>query len=155
MAADRPIRASDDDRERVVAILREQVAAGRLTFEEFDERTGAAYTAKTWDELRNLTSDLPVRVVFADDEQEETRPARRSGLAERPRRPGVLVRPQMLLLPVLVAVVLLGVVRTGAWPVLPFLLIGVFWFSMGSCGRQGRTYSCGPRPTRVTPPRGR
>jgi hypothetical protein len=53
-------RASDADRERVVSLLREQVGEGRLTLEEFSERSGAAYAARTVGELDVLTRDLPV-----------------------------------------------------------------------------------------------
>ncbi len=58
-ASDRAIRASDADRESVVAILRDAYAAGRLTLEEFDERTTAAFSGRTWGALSELTKDLP------------------------------------------------------------------------------------------------
>jgi hypothetical protein len=53
------MRASDADREAVVEVLRDAVAHGRLTFEEFEERTSRAYAAKTFGELQPLTTDLP------------------------------------------------------------------------------------------------
>src|SRR3982074_932842 len=53
------LRASDADRERAVALLREHAAEGRLTLEEFTERMSAAYLARTNDELENLARDLP------------------------------------------------------------------------------------------------
>jgi hypothetical protein len=53
------IRASDSDREGVVAILRDAYTVGRLTLEEFDERTTAALSGRTWGVLRELTQDLP------------------------------------------------------------------------------------------------
>jgi hypothetical protein len=59
MAADPKIRASDDDRDRVVTLLREHHAAGRLTAEEFSERLDKAYAAKTLGELDELMADLP------------------------------------------------------------------------------------------------
>jgi hypothetical protein len=59
MAADPRIRASDEDRERVVTLLREHHAVGRLTPEEFSERLDQAYEAKTMGELDELMSDLP------------------------------------------------------------------------------------------------
>jgi DUF1707 SHOCT-like domain len=55
----RGIRASHRDREAAVAALRDAYVAGRLTLDEFDERTSAAYAGKTWGELRVLTADLP------------------------------------------------------------------------------------------------
>jgi hypothetical protein len=67
MASDHTIRASDVDREVVVATLRDAYTAGRLTLEEFDERTSAAYASKTWGELRKLTEDLPSQPVLGSD----------------------------------------------------------------------------------------
>jgi Domain of unknown function (DUF1707) len=53
------LRAADRDRDEVADVLREQYALGRLTLEEFDERTTAAVSARTLGELRALTVDLP------------------------------------------------------------------------------------------------
>jgi hypothetical protein len=64
---DRPIRASDQERESVVDVLRDAFTDGRLTLDEFEERTAAAYGAKTWTELRVLTADLPVGPPFGAD----------------------------------------------------------------------------------------
>jgi hypothetical protein len=60
MASADAMRASDADREVVVAALQEQVGEGRLTLAEFEERSGQAYEAKTVGDLRALTKDLPV-----------------------------------------------------------------------------------------------
>jgi Domain of unknown function (DUF1707)/Cell wall-active antibiotics response 4TMS YvqF len=54
-----PILASDAERERNVELLREAVAEGRLTLEEFTERVGVAQTARTDVELADLVRDLP------------------------------------------------------------------------------------------------
>ncbi|HEX4063501.1 MAG TPA: DUF1707 domain-containing protein [Streptosporangiaceae bacterium] len=59
MVSDGGMRASDSDREKVVELLGAAYTEGRLGLDEFDDRTTAAYAAKTWDELRQLTSDLP------------------------------------------------------------------------------------------------
>lgn len=56
---DDSLRAADRDRDEVAEILREQYAQGRLTMEEFDERSTAAASAKTMGDLRALTADLP------------------------------------------------------------------------------------------------
>nr|WP_190021047.1 DUF1707 domain-containing protein [Streptomyces hiroshimensis] len=53
------MRASDAERERVAEALREAVAEGRLTMEEFEERLEAAYKARTHGELEPLVRDLP------------------------------------------------------------------------------------------------
>jgi hypothetical protein len=42
MASDHMMRASDTDRDAVVAVLRDAYAEGRLTLEEFGERTSAS-----------------------------------------------------------------------------------------------------------------
>ena len=53
------LRASDADRDRAIAELREHVAAGRLTLEEFSERVERATSARTLGELEALGRDLP------------------------------------------------------------------------------------------------
>ena len=52
-------RASDAEREAVVARLRDAASEGRLTVDELAERIDAAYAAKTHAELEPLTADLP------------------------------------------------------------------------------------------------
>ena len=64
---DRPIRASDQERDSVVDVLRNAYTDGRLTLDEFEERMTAAYAAKTWTDLRQLTGDLPVEPLLGAD----------------------------------------------------------------------------------------
>jgi hypothetical protein len=52
-------RASDAERQTVVRRLERALREGRLTIVEFDERTQAAYAARTRGELEDLTEDLP------------------------------------------------------------------------------------------------
>jgi hypothetical protein len=54
-----PILASDADRERSIALLRDAVGEGRLTLEEFSERVALAHAARTDRELASLAGDLP------------------------------------------------------------------------------------------------
>jgi Domain of unknown function (DUF1707) len=58
---DRPpgIRASDADRNAIVARLQRALGEGRLDPDEFSERAGAAYEAVTIAELAPLVADLP------------------------------------------------------------------------------------------------
>ncbi|HWG62496.1 MAG TPA: DUF1707 domain-containing protein [Streptosporangiaceae bacterium] len=56
--APRHLRASDADRERVVALLAEAAADGRLSLEEHAERVQRAYSARTLGDLAGLTGDL-------------------------------------------------------------------------------------------------
>jgi hypothetical protein len=53
------MRASDDDRQRVIDALQRHTAAGRLTLDEFTDRVGEAYSARTLGDLEALTRDLP------------------------------------------------------------------------------------------------
>jgi DNA-binding PadR family transcriptional regulator len=53
------VRASDADRERAVASLRDHFAEGRLTRAELDERLTTALSARMADDLRRLMADLP------------------------------------------------------------------------------------------------
>src|SRR5829696_6659453 len=68
---DPALRASDADRESIVAQLREHGAAGRLDVDELEQRVGAAYAARTHGELGRLLSDLPAA------RRAPARPARR------------------------------------------------------------------------------
>jgi hypothetical protein len=77
------LRASDADRERVVAFMREHALAGRLNDEELEERIGLAYASVTVGDLERLIADLP----------RGNRPA--------PRRPSVPPAPRPNFKPVL------------------------------------------------------
>jgi hypothetical protein len=54
------MRASDSDREKIAARLRDAHAEGRLTITEFQDRLDALYKAQTYGELEPLVRDLPV-----------------------------------------------------------------------------------------------
>jgi hypothetical protein len=75
------LRASDDDRERTVALLRHHASVGRLTLDELDERTERAYAARWVRDLAELHADLP-----DEPEPAPMPPARRSG--RKPWFPG-------------------------------------------------------------------
>jgi hypothetical protein len=59
------MRAASADRERAVDVLKAGFAEGRLTQDEYNERMGRAYAAKTYGELATLTADLPAGAVPA------------------------------------------------------------------------------------------
>jgi hypothetical protein len=58
-------RVSDADRDRAVSELSEAFQAGRITAEEFDQRSGQALGARTGKELTVLLADLPVEGALA------------------------------------------------------------------------------------------
>ena len=87
MTSDQAMRASDRDRERAAEVLGDAYAVGRLDLEEFQDRAGAAYTAKTWGELRDLTADLPAWRLPGQGEHDAdsfTAPARPGPAPQRP-----------------------------------------------------------------------
>ena len=57
------IRTSEPERERVVTKLQREFAAGRLTTAELEQRIAAAQAARTREQLRALTADLPAELV--------------------------------------------------------------------------------------------
>jgi hypothetical protein len=54
------LRASDADRDRVLALLADAMSDGRLTPDEHAERVQRAFSARTLGELSELTTDLAV-----------------------------------------------------------------------------------------------
>ncbi|HEY3142652.1 MAG TPA: DUF1707 domain-containing protein [Acidimicrobiales bacterium] len=57
--ADGGARIGDAERQAVIDLLRHHTGQGRLTLDEFAERAGQVYAAKTHDELTEILSDLP------------------------------------------------------------------------------------------------
>lgn len=53
------MRAADGDRERTETRLREALAEGRLTLDEFDQRVVEIHAAKTFGDLDRIVADLP------------------------------------------------------------------------------------------------
>jgi DUF1707 SHOCT-like domain len=54
------LRVSDADRERALSELGEALRVGRITADEFDQRSGQALRSRTGKELTALLSDLPL-----------------------------------------------------------------------------------------------
>ena len=84
MPSDPRIRASDADRDRTAEFLREHLAAGRLTQEEFSERLDKAYAAKTLGELDELLADLPGIDLYKLPDEGLPRHRGRNGLPPLP-----------------------------------------------------------------------
>jgi len=53
------VRATDDDRQRVVARLRAAAGDGAIDLDELEQRIAATYEARSLPELRAITADLP------------------------------------------------------------------------------------------------
>jgi Domain of unknown function (DUF1707) len=85
------LRVSDADRDRAISELSEHFQAGRLTTDEFNERSGQALQARTGKELAVLFADLPRdRTAVAGLRPPGPAPAVRIGMAA-PVLVGVLV----------------------------------------------------------------
>jgi len=119
------MRASDADREALTARLRDHYAEGRLTQDELDERVSAALSAKTFGELRSLTTDLPGPAPVPPHTA-----ARPSWGGPPPwRRHYHRRRPPV---PLILLIALLVVLASGgSWALFGFFrLILVFWLAM-------------------------
>lgn len=118
MPGDPRIRASDADRDRTAALLREHHAAGRLTAEEFGERMDAALEAKTLGELDELLADVPVIDLYQlPHESMRRRPAGLPSSSLMPQGPGGTASPARFSP---------GTVAMGAWAVLSGTLIALW-----------------------------
>jgi hypothetical protein len=112
------MRASDADRDRVAALLREHHAEGRLTTDEVRERLDRALEAKTLGDLDALMTDLP----HLDLSPQAQRGARAGGSAVGPRQPGGGVARQDAALRIAaLAVIVAGYCILG-------LVFGIWWF---------------------------
>jgi hypothetical protein len=127
------MRASDADRERTAALLREHHAVGRLTAEEFETRIEGVFAARTHGDLDALLADLPAIDLYQLPSA-SIRPMSRSVV--RPRGNGGPILPRSvagwltwtaassLLLIIWLSV---GIVAGGAAWLPWFLLIVIPW----------------------------
>jgi DUF1707 SHOCT-like domain len=59
MSTEHRLRASDDDRDRLVEQLQRHAAVGRLSLDEYAERVDRVLVARTHGELAAVAHDLP------------------------------------------------------------------------------------------------
>jgi Domain of unknown function (DUF1707) len=114
------MRASDADRDRVAALLREHHADGRLTTDEVRERLDRALEAKTIGDLDALMTDLPHL-----DLSPQAQSLRAGGSARAPAGPrqpgGGVARQDAALRVAALAVIVAGYCILG-------LVFGIWWF---------------------------
>jgi hypothetical protein len=125
---DRRLRVGTEERDAVADILRREHVAGRLDNTEFDERLEQCLSAKTYRELDDLLTDLPI-------EEPNSRAARWSS------KPW----PLLLVLP-LIGVAIIASHGRAAWLLVPlFFWFGIGRFFWGGFGRRPWGY----RPRRI------
>jgi hypothetical protein len=111
------LRITDAERDAAVASLGEHYAVGRLTKQEYDDRSDVAWKAKTRGELVPLFADLP------GPEQAKTvrqGPAGTSRRRSRPHWPFPFVP------------IIIGLIALTAITHLPFIVFGLLvWFVLG------------------------
>jgi hypothetical protein len=123
-----------------VATLRDAYTAGRLTLEEFDERTSAAYASKTWGELRKLTEDLPSQPVLGSDVPGRRLPS--AALPSHPERsngtvPPVRHRPRAIaFLPIVTLWLVLALASRSAHDVVAPTVVLIMTIALLSFGRR-------------------
>jgi hypothetical protein len=118
--SEREVRVGDAEREAAVSALGDHYAAGRLTKEEYDERSDRAYAARTNADLWPLFADLPpVR-----NRQWPAPPEPSRGWDGRRHTRGWWGVP---FLPLLVLAIVLAAVTHVPWPLL--LLLGWLCFA--------------------------
>jgi hypothetical protein len=127
------IRASDLERERTAALLRDHYLEGRLDSAEFQERLDRCMSARTLGDLHALSADLPAH----------TQTTWRRGADARRRR----LTPRLALAVPLLAVLIVLSALTGRplfFPVVPilFLMLRPWWWR-SSWGPGGRPYRRG------------
>ncbi|MDO5498695.1 MAG: DUF1707 domain-containing protein [Propionibacteriaceae bacterium] len=122
---DEQLRIGDQERDQTAGALTEHFAAGRLTREELDHRTGVVLRARTVLDLREVLADLPRLDRPAPAPAPTTAPAD-TDIARKARN---LWRAVGLAPWALFAVVFIGIwALTGAgyfWPVWPIMGWGI------------------------------
>jgi hypothetical protein len=135
------MKASDADRDAVLSDLSEHFQAGRLTADEFEDRTGRALAARTWGELRDLLQDLPAGPAGPRV------PITATTAGAPPQRPlgRTVLAPILVLASIATAVAMSAGTAHARWGIvwllLPVLLIAR---RMTCCG--GALRRSGPRP---------
>ena len=119
------LRVSDAERNRVVEVLKQHTADGRLTLDEFEARVEETLSAGTGAELRAVLRELPSL---------ETERGPRSRVP-----PGPLTR--LPVVAIAVVLVWLAIGHVAPWP---FVIVAVLWFRASA----GRRLSAPPHQTR-------
>ncbi|GAB3646419.1 DUF1707 SHOCT-like domain-containing protein [Glycomyces tarimensis] len=148
------LRISNAERDEAVERLQQALDEGRIELSEFDERTKAAYAAKTNGELSLIFDDLPLsraddKSVHTIDLTPEERAEREAEIQRRVRGGGDDGEGVLHQMPALRALLLVGGMTTAIWlvfciatgelryfwPIWPIfglaIVVGVQWMGRG------------------------
>jgi hypothetical protein len=75
------LRASHADREQVIGALKTAFVEGRLTEDEFDARVDQVYGSRTYAELAEVTTDIPIGPVGTKPPRDPWRATKLAGRA--------------------------------------------------------------------------
>lgn len=117
------LRIGDAERDQAVAELGEHFVAGRLTQDEFEERSNDATRARYADQLSPLFADLPASSAPVPQRQD-----RHPGVRPDPRQFRPVPSPLIWLVPVLIAGLVAAAVLLSA-PGILWLLFWIFVFA--------------------------
>jgi hypothetical protein len=112
------ILVSDTERNRVIEMLKQHTADGRLTLDEFEDRVAETLAARRGGELQKVLRDLP--------------PLETDGV--RARRSLSLAAPPMRLPAVALVLIVVWFAAGHVW--WPLFVFGMFWF----CARGRRQH---------------
>ncbi len=118
------LRIGDAERDEAITALAQHFAAGRITQEEYDERSSLALKARTRGQLRPLFADLPGADAGASARPTPVDPPKQERSREWARR--------LPLVPILL--VLIGLSILAHFPF--FLLVIVGWFFLAGPGHR-------------------
>ena len=125
-----PVRIGDAERDQAVAMLSDHFVAGRLTQDEFEERSEHATRARYADDLTLLFDDLPDPAEL----QLVQGPWSPAAKPVRQRQRQGPPPPFMMLAPIL----MIGLVVTSIALTAPWLLWGLFWIALFSGAHRNR-----------------
>src|SRR3954453_13641468 len=124
------LRIGDDEREAAVAALNRHFAEGRITMSEHDERTTAAFAARTQGDLDKLFADLPPLGAVPPPPVPDTRRATTASAV------GGFARSVVPMACIAIGVLFAFFMLTHGVPILAVALI--FMFTRGSRRRHAR-----------------
>jgi len=125
------LRIGDQEREAAVSALGEHYVAGRLTKQEFDDRSAVAWKARTNSDLAPLFVDLPPLHQAGRPSTRQPSTATPAWPASpSPRRSGGFRVPVLPMVLIIVGLVML----TDGWAI-PLLILGAFLWMKVAVGR--------------------